>query len=324
VRRRVAAGLIVAVALCAGGGRARAFSRYQTAQGKPFFWQKSCVVVTVYLNGFETSQQNHLGPDAILKSVAAAAEAWSPGAVSCGGVPETHPYLEIVPVMAPEGAKPPPVGDDARNTIVFRTENWSESGRPDGAAFEPKAAAVTHVHAAADGHITDADIELNGVSKDWANLDPGAPRPGSAQQVLSLTDLQNALTHEFGHLLGLEHTCFKPAAGTPDVNAQGKARWTDDQGRPVPDCETAPAAVRGTVMFDGDTLPEDISRRTLSPDETAAACSIYAATNAHQSCDLDNPPGCSVSARPPKGPVLVLVLVAVLVPVVTARRRSRP
>jgi hypothetical protein len=323
VSRRFATASLAAIALVASAGRALAFSRYETAQHNGYFWPNSCVVVTIYLNGFEKSGQNHMRPDAILKSIAAAAQVWSSGGVSCGGVPETHPYLEIVPVLAPAGAVPPPVGADARSTIVFRTENWAESGRGDIKPYDAQGAAITHVHAGTDGHIIDADIEINGIFKDWLNLDPGVVPPGSSQQITTFTDLQNTLTHEFGHLLGLEHTCFKPGPYDPDVNAQGKPRWTDDKGKPVPDCATAPADVQRTVMFDG-APPEDVSRRVLSADETAAACTIYDSKKEHGACALDNPPGCTVAAAPARRPVLVLVLVAVLVPVVTARRRLRP
>jgi hypothetical protein len=305
MRRRRAAALVLVAAIVGGAAPARAFSRFQTAGGQAYFWKKSCVPVTVYLNGFLKSSTNHLTLDAIRKSVAAAADAWS--VVECAA---GRPYVEIVPTFAPEDATPPPVGDDARNTLVFRTESWTKSGRPDGVAYDPKGAAVTHVHAAPDGHVTDADIEVNAVGKQWANLDPNAPPPGGSQQIAVFTDLQNTLTHEFGHLLGLEHNCFRPDPNDPTVDARGKRRWNDERGEPVPDCEAAPPAVVQSVMFDG-AMPEEVSKRTLAPDEDAAMCAIYAPTLTPEACELDAAPGCSASSTKDLSPVLVLVAVLV-------------
>jgi hypothetical protein len=288
-------------------GRAHAFVRYTTDRGVPWFWKDSCVPVTIYLNDFDTKAG--WPPNQVAKSVAAAAHAWSPDAVACivGGV-TIHPYLEIVPTLSAEKT-PPSAGYDARNSIIFQTESWTMSGKPNGKPYAFEALAVTTVTAKSDGHIVDADIEINAVNQAfiWMNLDPGVVPPFD-HSTTRINDLQNALTHEFGHLLGLDHTCFKPSFDNPNVNDAGKLRPLDDQGQPVPepvpDCDSAPASVQQTVMFDKILMDRETSKRTLSPDDMRAMCVIYKPEADPNVCAIDQASaGCEVaSAVPPHRP----------------------
>src|SRR4029079_13396771 len=96
----------------------------------------------------------------------------------------------------------------------------------------PSATAATTVFATADGNIVDGDIDLNTLTFSWAVLDAqGSP---SDKQ-----DLQSVLTHEIGHLIGLDHPCW---SGIGD-------RAVDDAGNPVPSCYDAPAAITDDTMY---------------------------------------------------------------------------
>lgn len=264
------------------GGRAHGFARTETADGHAFFWKTSCAPFTVYLNGFDHSTRSHMTANEIEKSVAAAAHAWSTDQVVCptGG----SPYLELVPTLAAESAKPPAVAWDGRNTVIFRTDSWSQSGS--GKAYNDGGLALTSVTARLDGHIVDVDMEINAVDFVWMNLDPGVAVPGGHTGDVFVYDLQNALTHEFGHAIGMAHSCFDP-------NLNPGTAWPTFNGVRVPDCNTASASVMSPTA-----APGDVNKRSLTQDDVAAVCEAYPPSVTPEACSLDvAAPGCAVAPR---------------------------
>ncbi len=90
-----------------------------------------------------------------------------------------------------------------------------------------------------DGTVLDSDMELNAVHYKWADVvtDGGTLNtPGE-----KVHDLQNTMTHEFGHLIGFDHNCYDPSAGRP--------RAMDNSGQAVPNCSDATPAMRAATMF---------------------------------------------------------------------------
>jgi hypothetical protein len=237
------------------------------------YWQgANCVPVEVYLNGFTMLDRHR-----VAKSIAAAAHAWSPSAVTC---PDgTAPYLEIVPSMATAPTGAPAVRSDVHNVVVFVNSGWDDGERPWNAV------ALTAVTMRRDGRIADMDIEINADRVTWANLDPGAA-PGDNGAPLPM-DLQTAITHEFGHFIGLGHTC----------NAGDDDGTFDDRGNPVPPCaDNLPAEIRETTMY-AEVLPGETHQRTLAPDDIAGVCAIYPAAQDPHVCALDLPDdGCGCMA----------------------------
>jgi hypothetical protein len=306
--KRALAALIAAMVAASAGHTAWAFTRDKTDEGTPIYWTTSCVTATVYLNGFTM-----MTPDAVAKSIGAAAHAWSPSMVTCAGTTAvTHPYFEVVPGMAPAGAAPPPVANDARNIVVFRTQSWDDAFHPDAAV------ALTSVTKKHDGRILDADIEINAATQAWGNLDPGSPdfTPGNGLNVPF--DLQNAITHEFGHFIGLAHTC----QGLADP-----AQLIDNNGNPVPECDFAPASIKATTMFAMiDQASAETSKRVLSQDDVDGVCAIYPAAQDPHACMLDLPDdgcGCATGRAPgaDRGGLAVVVVALALALVRTGRGR---
>jgi len=280
---------------------AHAYVQKLNDSGLPEYWQASCVSVTVYTNGFSMMTTHE-----VAKSIGAAARAWSPGAVSCpaGG----HPTIEIVASMAAATTPAPPVAYDAHNAVIVVTEGW----RP---GLE-SAVALTSVFARSDGRIVDADMQINAQWSDWANLDPGFDPSGFNGQFPF--DLQNAVTHEFGHLLGFGHTCFS-AFSDP-------VRPLDDMGQEVPDCgDAAPDSVKQSVMYAiVDPLRLETSKRFLSDDEIRGVCSIYPATAEAPACALDTPnDGCGCSAGGSDGGVAAAPALLAILFLVRCRRARR-
>jgi hypothetical protein len=256
IRSLRAAGLASAVALALllslWPGRAQAFVRYKTDVTKVgFYWPQSWVPVTAYpLSIKDINGEMQMTTDQILGAAIAAGDAWSARDNGCT-------YLQIN--LGTSTAAAPAARYDARNSLVFRTTTWCPAD-PAAVCYDPAALAITSVFVnKKDGKIRDADIEVNAKNFIWADLDVDPAAQGKQ-------DLQNALTHEMGHLIGLDHTCIP--AGTDGE------RPVDNDGNPVPDCETAPQAVRETTMF-ASAIPGDKEKRTLAPDDTAAVCTIY-------------------------------------------------
>jgi MYXO-CTERM domain-containing protein len=279
-----------------------------TDAGIAEYWQVSCIPLTIYTYGFSDMTR-----DEVAKSIGAAAHTWSPSAVTC---PDgtSHPFLEIVTSVADAGAKPPLPAYDGHNTVLFYSDAFPPP--PESPfALTSGIVALTSVFARADGHIVDADVQVNAIPPmRWANRDPGYVA-GNGQSD-DAYDLQNATTHELGHLQGLGHTCWNAFSDLEQP--------INDMGMGVPMCDTTTdPSIADTVMFATISSPTELTKRTLSADDIRAVCEIYPSTSDPGSCGAETPnDGCGCSASGPPGPVLVLVLALVAV-VVLARVRAR-
>jgi hypothetical protein len=156
-----------------------------------------------------------------------------------------------------------------------------------------------------DGRIIDADIELNAVDNHFYDASTEPPPPGARRPL----DLWNTLSHELGHLQGLDHTCRNgPGDGMP-------ACTVDDQGGEIVSCDTVEqgqttspslAAIFATTMYPTSTAG-DVEKRMPKDDDVRGVAAVYPASAAATACpaappDLEAPVGsagrhgCSVSA----------------------------
>lgn len=258
----IAAGL---TALAASTKPALGYVRARTTGGIPHAWAATCVGLTMYPSGLSA-----LTSDQTAVAVTRAARSWSkldPFLASCT-------YLDLQILLASTTSPPPPAQYDNVNNVVFRADDW-----PDDRA----ALMVTSVFSlASTGEIVDADIEVNAFDFNWVDLDTTEPARG-------LHDLQNSLTHEMGHLIGLDHTCSSDAS---------QPRPNDQHGDPIPDCQGAPPEVTESTMFPSSE-PGDVSKRTLTPDDQQAVCDIYPLAFDPVSCPA---PGGTGRTGPQGGP----------------------
>jgi MYXO-CTERM domain-containing protein len=247
---RAAAAAFVAIAAFAPA--ARAYVRFTTGNGHPFSWVQNCLSFIVYPNDL-----TDLAPPQILQATAGAAAAWTGNACA---------YLRIT--VASSTSPTPTASYDGQNSVIFRRDRWCAPSDPQGlCSYDPASLAITTVFVRqSDGTIVDADIEVNAKNFVWGDLET---QPSAGAQ-----DLQNTLTTEFGHAIGLADTCVPEGSSPVPV---------DDKGQPVPFCDVASATVRETTMFPS-SMPGDVSKRTLAPDDIDGVCGIYPKANDPGAC----------------------------------------
>jgi MYXO-CTERM domain-containing protein len=160
--------------LLLGAGTASAYELKRTGTGEPLRWRGDSDVDIVLAMRSKTD----LSADAATTAARQAFETW--GAAMIGGLAFHFEDTARSPVISPR---------DGHNVIAWVERGWDED-------FDPDALAVTMTTYTENGQITDADIAVNAERYRWS-LNSGSCRDAY--------DLQNVLTHEVGHLLGLGH-----------------------------------------------------------------------------------------------------------------------
>jgi hypothetical protein len=285
-RGQRALGALVVVLLSIGASPADAYVRYTIKDTNiQFAWSQTCVPIIAY----PSDMLSMMPLDELDAAMNGAVNAWNATGDSCT-------YLDISITDSMEAT--PHAAHDNKNVLIYRTSNWCKlkaDGSCDPAlrtAYDPLALALTSVIASTKtGEIRDVDMEVNAHGFVWADL---VGHPEIANDQLH-QDLQNALTHEVGHLIGLDHTCYIPSATVP--------RPLDNTGNPLVYCSDADADVRATTMFPS-AEPGDLEKRTLGADDLQALCDIYPVENDPMKCVPivdDNGAGCQCSAAATQG-----------------------
>ncbi|MDF1565050.1 MAG: hypothetical protein P1V51_18570 [Deltaproteobacteria bacterium] len=130
-------------------------------------------------------------------------------------------------------------GDGESSAVVLEAVGWP----PELGDARTTAGATLHLSAAGTSQLLEADLGLNAVEFNWADETPAA----------DALDLWSVVTHEVGHLLGLEHACDGP----------GPIR-----------CADAPASIREAALFPAAS-PGDTSRRRPAADDLAGLRALY-------------------------------------------------
>ena len=262
-----------------------------------FAWSQTCVPIVAYPN----DMLSMMPLEEVDAAMTGAINAWNATGNSCT-------YLDI---SITDSTEPTPhAAHDNKNVLVYRISNWCKlkaNGSCDptlDTAYDPLALALTSVIASTKtGEIRDVDMEVNAHGFIWGDL---VAHPEQANGQLH-QDLQNALTHEVGHLIGLDHTCYIPSNRIP--------RPLDNTGNPLVYCSDADPEVRATTMFPS-AEPGDLEKRTLGADDLQALCEIYPLENNPMKCVpiVDDTSGgcqCSAAATPDRSGLVGLGLLAV-------------
>jgi uncharacterized protein (TIGR03382 family) len=142
-------------------------------------------------------------------------------------------------------------------------------------------ALTTSSYVVSTGVLLDADVEINAASAVPTIVDSPPCSPGAVSTSCVANDVQNAVTHEFGHFLGLAHS--------PDPSS---------------------------TMYASEPLGET-SKRVLDSGSKQFVCDAYPAGQASQDCSStgSSSSGCSTSGQPPPvapGVLLLLLSLGVL------------
>jgi MYXO-CTERM domain-containing protein len=282
---------------------AHAYVRYQIIKNGALSgvfeqWKQTCIPLVVY----PTDLANEMTMDEVVGAATAAADAWSQADIS-------GTYLDVQMTTSLDAT--PATGQDAYHDIIFKNP-WCDPG---DTSCQLEALAITSVWAGqTSGTIVDADIEVNAQYDVWTDL---VAHPATGKQ-----DLQNALTHEMGHLIGLDHNCYTP--GSDPVH------MVDNTGKLVPSCLGADAEIQNDVMFT-KADPGDISKRTLKPDDIQAVLDIYPTAKNPHACpavgDAVKLPttggGCQCALDSTSGAAALVPALALLAVVALRRTRTR-
>jgi MYXO-CTERM domain-containing protein len=274
-----------------------------TDSGHYLYWESGCAFVTP-----DSAGTTSVPRDQVLSVIGKAIDEWNTKTASCS-------YFKVMN-EAPRAMET--TGSDKINVIKFRDTACSMCPDPmtwcrpavgqsaakcysRGAAAITTATYVNDPKSSRDGAIVDADIEFNGVNFDiTVNGTTNTPHAGCS------ADLQNTLTHELGHLHGLEHTCR--------LNSSD-AQWLDDQGNPVPMCMLGlPAKITDATMFPTQSCGET-SKSSLSDDDIQAICTIYPTAKNPGTCEAvgaSTGGGCCSASRGADRPVGALLLAGVI------------
>jgi hypothetical protein len=275
-----------------------------TKAGHYLYWETRNVPVTV-----DAAGTTSLPDDQEFSIIDASIDTWNTATAMCTKFR-----------VSDAGRQAIEVGNDKVNLIKIRDTMWGRpaSGNDPARTYSPAAAGITTAvyvddsGSSRDGAIVDADVEINGV-----NFDVSASGVTMGPPALCHAELQNTLTHELGHLHGLEHTC-RLSPNDP--------QWIDDQGNPVPSCSAVlpgDTKIRDATMYPTQQCGET-QKSSLSDDDIQAICRIYPTAKDPGTCE---PVGvtaggcCSASrgADRPAGALLLAGVVALWV----RRRPSR-
>lgn len=265
IRASAVMSMSMAVVVLTYARPASAYVRYRATAplsgglGAPYAWGRTSINILGYPHGIPAMPVDQIGA-----AMTAAVAAWSKEDVANGPCS----FLDLAVAIQGVDAIPPAADHDDLNTIALRDGVWTDicTKMKDGTTVchQPGELALTTVWSRACGEIVEADVEVNADTSTssafmWADLDLTTTNGG-------YHDLQNALTHEMGHFIGLDHTCeLAPGAAAGEV---------DNLGSPVPSCDDATVAEMDATMYPSSEAG-DVSKRSLSQDDRDGLCAIY-------------------------------------------------
>lgn len=272
---------------------AHAYVRTRTkASCRPLRWAQTCI----FLQPDAELLRSDMASDAALDAIQGAIRSWNDRL-------DPSSFLRLY-YLPPSDSKEVSQ-TDRLGSIKFRFERWCRPAKDASSSpvcFDPAATAVTTVtflnkpaEPDVDGQIVDTDIDLNAVG--YRFVDGSIPLPSGEKR--PVVDLWNVLTHELGHVQGLDHTCNLDFGSLP-------ACMTDDKGSVIPSCteldnmrrtsQSAETAYQAAMY--PTSVAGDYSRRIPTSDDLAGVISTHPASADPQICKVPTVvSGCQTAAQ---------------------------
>jgi MYXO-CTERM domain-containing protein len=186
------------------------------------------------------------------------------------------------------------------NLIVFRDDDWPYAGTGAVLAF------TTLNYDTRNGHILDADIEINSEFSELTTSDSGIT-----------DDLDSILTHEFGHFFGLSHVADEEAtmyaSYTPGEQLKRSLNSDDIAGI----CSIYPPGANVSFC---DPEPHGGYKASCFAPAAEGCPQVYVADGFNPNCLPEDDGGCSVTAPSPKSPTPWLIAGVVALGALVRRR----
>jgi hypothetical protein len=245
---------VTAAILLSALGPAEAYVRTRTQAGVAIAWPRRCIPYHVNNRGSDNVVLTKV-ETAVRKSFAA----WEQ--VTCSDLELSYQGQTNVEFV---GYRPNATN---ANMVVFQEDEWPHQSKIIALTTVTFCSAPSGAPCDAAGKVLDADIEMNGVDFTFT----ASPLPGMVQY-----DIQNTVTHEAGHFIGLDHTMVSDATMFATAPAGERAKQSleqdDEDGLceiyphlvPVPECE--PFEVVGDYIVD-DPMLGSTEQETGSSDD---------------------------------------------------------
>lgn len=184
----------------------------------------------------------------------------------------TCSYLELKQAAAADQG----AAYDGKNVVQFLSDKWchpADKTSPER-CYDSAAAAITTVFfldrpkEEHDGTIIDADIEMNEVNFTFIQ----SPTAKTVRKGTAEADFENTLTHEMGHLMGLDHTCADSSTPANALDNNGVRPVSCDQLKTL--AAAARSVIEEATMFNRAT-PGETKKRTPEADDIAGICEAY-------------------------------------------------